>query len=281
MNTLSYYELKAAQALFEKSGAALTAVEARKVATVARRYADIEAAVLASSEARGVCLPADAGKGALAQIRSRYPDEDAFSADLAAAGLDEAALARAVRRDLLVDSVLARVGAQAGQVGAVEAEIFYYAHLPRFRSPEQRTARHILVTVNEAFSDNRREAARLRIEAVARRLALRPERFAEQAMKHSECPTALSGGLLGDVPRGTLYPALDAALYALEEGAISDVVESELGFHLLRCERILPERMRAYSEVAGALRARLTEERARCHAREWLEALLGRTKASV
>jgi nitrogen fixation protein NifM len=281
MKPLAYYELKAAQALFEKSCGALDAAETRKVAAVARRYADMEAAVLASDEARGVCVPDGAAEAALTEIRGRYPDPDAFAADLAASGLDEGTLAVAVQRDLRVDTVLARVGAQAGETGSVEAEIFYYAHLNRFRSPERRTARHILITVNEDLADNRREVAQRRIGEIARRLAAKPDRFEEQAYKHSECPTALNGGLLGEVPRGQLYPALDAALYAMRAGEVSGVLESELGFHVLRCDQVHPARTVGYTEVATTLRDKLTAQRAQRHARQWLAALLAARTAAA
>lgn len=279
MNPLAYYELKATQALFGKPSSALSPDEARKASAVARRYAQIEAAVLASDEARGVCLSPGGAEASLAEIRARYEDAEAFAADLALAGLDEAALAQAVRRDLLVDTVMARVGAQAGTLGAVEAEIFYYAHLERFRTPELRGARHILITVNESIADNRREAARRRIDEIAGRLAAKPARFEEQALKHSECPTALSGGLLGDVPRGKLYPELDAELFSLAPGQVGKVVETQLGFHLVRCERVTPEHIVPYAEVAKSLRERLSAERAQRHARQWLQSLLARDTA--
>ena len=276
MTALAYYELKAAQALFAKSNTALDEQERRKVRAVAQRYRDIEAVVLGSDEARGVCLAEGAVDHALGELRARYDEADGWHAALQAHGLDADHITGALRRDLLVDAVLARVGARAGPVGAVETEIFYYAHLDRFRTPARRLARHILITVNEDIDDNRRDAARRRIDAIARRLALKPERFEEQAMKHSECPTALNGGLLGQVRRGELYPELDAALFRLVAGELSTVVESELGFHLLRCDAVEPERVLAYTEVAESLRARLSEERAERESRRWLAALLSK-----
>jgi peptidyl-prolyl cis-trans isomerase C len=274
MNTLAYYELQAARSLFDKPCGALDEREARKVRAVASRYAEIEAAVLGSTEAHGVCLEREAVGEALAEIRARYVDEPAFDEALDDAGLNRHTLRTALQRSLLVDAVLARVGARATPVDDTAAEIFYYTHLERFRSPERRTARHILITINEALADNRRDQAERRIGEIARRLAAKPERFAEQAMKHSECPTALNGGLLGDVPRGELYPQLDAALFALPAGGISAVLESELGFHLVLCESIHPERTLPWREVSESLRTRLTEERARRETKAWLQRLL-------
>lgn len=269
-----YHLLKAAQALFGTDTHGLAEAEYARAMDVARRYARIEAAVLGSDEARGVVLAPDTVDAALGEIRARYDDEDAFGASLHHTDLDLAGLTAALRRDLLVDAVLARVGARAGEVGATEAEIFYYTHLERFQVPEQRVARHILITVNEAYADNRPQQAEARIHEIARRLAHKPARFEEQAIKHSECPTALHGGLLGKVPRGRLYPELDAALFALPAGALSEVVRSELGYHLLRCDAIEAARSLPYAEVADALRTRLTEDRSRRTARHWLATLL-------
>lgn len=277
--TQVYYELKAALALFSKSPSALEAAEATRVKAVARRYVEIESVVLSSPEAQGVCLADDAVDNAVAEIRSRYEDENTFAFELEAAGLDVASLGAALQRDLLVEAVMERVGAQAGQVDDTEAEIFYYAHVDRFRAPERRTVRHILVTINEAYPDNTRDVANRRIKEICKRLNNKPERFEEQAMKHSECPTALNGGLLGDMPRGTLFPELDAVLFEMKEGQLSDVVESEIGFHLLRCDVIQPERILSYPEVSESLRQQLTAERSRKDARRWLTELLKRTTA--
>ncbi len=276
-----YHVLKAALSLYGKGAETLAEDERARADTVARRCARIEAAVLSSGEAGGVCLAPDALDQAAGEIRSRFDNADAFHASLDNAGLDEDRLHEALRRELLVDAVLARVGARAGAVGRIEAEIFYYTHLDRFRVPERRSARHILITVNESFADNRSDRAEQRIREIARRLQAKPDRFAEQANKHSECPTAVEGGMIGAVERGQLYPELDAALFALPAGEMSGVVRSELGFHLLRCDDIQHERLPVFQEVAESLCQRLTEERSRVAAKRWLTGLLARAQPQV
>lgn len=274
MSTRPYYELKAALALFSKDCGTLTVAERSRAQEVASQYAEIEAVVLSSAEARGVCLAPGVVDAAIGEIRDRHPDADSYRASLARAGLTEAQLADALRRDLLVEAVMDRVGARSGEVGDTEAEIFYYTHLDRFHTPEKRSARHILITVNDDYAENSVERAEQRIREIARRLGHKPARFEEQAIKHSECPTALNGGLLGEVLRGQLYPALDEALFQLPATTLSGVLRSELGFHLLRCDAIHPARTLSYPEVADALRRRLTEDRARRDAKRWLARLL-------
>lgn len=280
MTALAYHELQAAFRLFGKSSAALDERQRRKARAVAKRYARIESLVLSSDEARGVVLEPGAVDKALDALQARYADQTAFHRALDEARLDSARLRMAVQRSLLVEAIIERVGGRVEPVTLTDAEIFYYAHLHRFQCPETRTARQILITINEDLPENRREIATQRMAQIARNLAEHPDRFAELALKHSECPSALNGGLLGEVARGQLFPALDAALFALKSGQLSTVVESELGLHILRCERIQPARTLRWAEVAEALRKRLTEERARKLTQRWLQTLMDNQASS-
>jgi parvulin-like peptidyl-prolyl isomerase len=102
---------------------------------------------------------------------------------------------------------------------------------------------------------------------LAERLAQKPKSFEELALKHSECPTAMRGGRIGLVRRGRLYPELDEAAFALHTGQISEVVESEMGFHLLWCKTIRrPETIslkKAAPHIRKILKERLKENRMR------------------
>jgi nitrogen fixation protein NifM len=266
----AYLEFKMAQSLYRKAVAALTDAERREVQRVAARQRRIEAKVLATPEASGVCVPDATLESAVGEIRQRYGDEAEYLADLAANGLDPGVLEAALRRELAVEAVLEKVSSGAAPVSDTDAELFYRLHIDRFVQPERRRASHILVTINDTFAENRRDAARQRLASIAQRLAREPERFAEQAAKHSECPTALQGGLLGEYRRGQLFAALDAALFALREGELSEVVESPLGFHLLRCDAILPPRAIPFHQALPRIRTTVADQRARNLQRAWL-----------
>jgi len=60
------------------------------------------------------------------------------------------------------------------------------------------------------------------------------EDFAALAQEYSDGPSAPRGGLLGSFPRGQMVPAFDEAVFALEDGEISDVVETEFGYHIIK-----------------------------------------------
>ncbi len=268
-----YRSIKLAAQLFGKPLEALAPEELRRVTRVATQQQEIEALILETPEAASVILPAASIDASLMEIRRRYADDDEYHADLERVGLDAAALRQAVARDLVVEAVLERVAAAAAPGSDTDVEIFWYMNQQRFRHGETRVLRHLLVTINENLASNQRQTARARIEAIRVRLLREPQRFAEQALKHSECPTAVHGGLLGRVPRGQLYPQLDAAAFTLAEGMLSEVLESELGYHLIRCEAIHPERLLSFAEARQSIREYLEQQQQSLCQKAWIKAL--------
>lgn len=271
---VAYLALKAAQKLYSKATAALQPDEFERVQSMAQQQHKLEARVLAAPEARGVMVPPSTLEAAMQEIRGRYPSEDEFAGDLAKNGLDEAAFAIALEREMKVEAVLEKVGTQATKIGDMDVELYYQYHPEQFRRPETRQVRHILITVTETIADNTRAAAHERISAVAARLAKEPQRFEEQALKHSECPTALDGGKLGDLPRGKLFPELDRALFEMKAGEVSGVLETELGFHILRCDAITGAGVLGYEQAKPHIRKLMEQKRKRVCQQAWVKKLL-------
>jgi len=270
-----YHLLRAATARYQRAPARLEAGELAEIRRQAQRSLTLEGRVLATPEAAAVSPSQAELDAALAEIAERYADPAELADDLARNGLDEATLRAGLRRELTFDAVMRRIGANHAAVTDEEVVAFYEAAPERFRRPERRAARHILITINEGFVENQRPAAQARIDALEARLRERPQAFADLARRHSECPTALEGGRLGVLERGQLYPELDAVVFALDEGAVSAPVESQVGLHLLLCERIEPSCTLPLARVRDRIRAHLAERRRRAAQRAWLEGLPG------
>jgi len=273
----AYLALKAAQKLYGKAPAALQSDESERVQAMAQKQHQLETRVLAALEARDAMVPPPTLQAALQEIRGRYPNEEDFANDLAQNGLDEASFATALEREMKVEAILEKVGTQAAKVSDMDVELYYQYHPEQFRRPETRLVRHILITINDTIAENTRVAARKRIEEIAARLAKEPQRFEEQALKHSECPTALDGGKLGDLPRGKLFPELDKALFELKAGEVSGVLESELGFHVLRCDAIAEAGVLSYDQARQHIRKLMEQKRKRVCQQAWVKQLLEKT----
>ena len=112
-----------------------------------------------------------------------------------------------------------------------------------------------------------------RMERLAEKLSGRTNRFADFARRHSECPTAMEGGKLGEVKQGQLYPELDRALFQMAEGEISPIIETGIGFHILLCERIKPGKPIPLSKVEARIREILEQNRRRNCQKAWIARL--------
>jgi peptidyl-prolyl cis-trans isomerase C len=269
-----YHLLRVALERFQKNLVQLDEAQMAEVRKRARRTFSIESLVLGTPEACEVVIDRRHLDAAVAEVSSRYPDAQEFHADLTANGLDETALRSALYRELVFDAVLQRIGSRRPSINDIDMRLYYELNRDRFRVPETRTARQILVTVNPGYADNTRAAAQARIEKIAATLAGRPGRFAEQARRYSECPSALDGGKLGEISRGQLFPGLDAALFGLRAGEISGVVETEIGFHLLLCEKIHQVREVPYARAASDIRKLLDARHRRNCQKTWVSELL-------
>jgi parvulin-like peptidyl-prolyl isomerase len=130
-----------------------------------------------------------------------------------------------------------------------------------------------LISINPDYPENTRENARRRLEEIAETLKRKPHKFAALALKNSECPTAFEGGELGTLVKGKLYPELDSALFTLKEQEISAVVETEIGFHLIQCLKIMPAETLSLKKATPKIKQLMQERYRRNCQRTWLASL--------
>ncbi|MCU0940390.1 MAG: peptidylprolyl isomerase, partial [Burkholderiaceae bacterium] len=220
-----------------------------------------------AAQAEGVVLDDQELKTALAQMQAQVKDQAAWSRRLAHAGFDERSYAEYVRQDLSGSRYLLRKSSDVPPVSDDDVAAFYRANLHRFQQPETARARHILIKATPTAEAQIRVRARQRIDALAAELRAGAD-FADLARRHSEDNSAAQGGDLGEVPRGRTVKPFEDALFALRPGQISDVVETQFGFHLIRLESLTPASTRPLDEVSESIRARLLAEKRTAAARE-------------
>jgi peptidyl-prolyl cis-trans isomerase C len=254
-----YILLRAALALFKKPPAELNSQQLTQATKQAQKEYQLEQRVLNSPQAVMVIIPAAEVQDAYQQVRSRYDDEASFRAVLADNHLTIESLKDALYRQTKVNTVLDMIAAAAEKVEEVEIELFYYNHPEKFSRPEQREVCHILISINPQYPENSRANALQRIQEVQRLLKQDISKFADLALKHSECPTALQSGLLGTLGRGKLYPELEQVLFNLAVDEISEVVESEIGFHVLHCKKIYPANTMTLEQALPRIRQSLQD----------------------
>lgn len=152
--------------------------------------------------------------------------------------------------------------AQEMSVDEAEIKAAYDERAAEFLEPEQRRARHILIAVPKGAKEGAFKVARKQAEDLLERIRS-GEDFASVAEAFSDDKaTADKGGELGWFKAGTMAPEFDQAVYSMDKGELSDVVETQLGFHLIQLEDIRAAHQADYASVKDQIRAELVQERA-------------------
>ncbi|MCX8145706.1 MAG: SurA N-terminal domain-containing protein [Azovibrio sp.] len=144
-------------------------------------------------------------------------------------------------------------------VSEADVKAWYDSHRDQYTQPEERRASHILLT----GANGDKAKARAEAEALLAELQKHPGQFAELARKRSQDPgSASKGGDLGFFGRGMMVKPFEEAVFALKEGELSGLIESDFGVHIIQLTGIKPARVQPLAEVRGQIEAELKRERA-------------------
>ena len=140
---------------------------------------------------------------------------------------------------------------------------YYKENLSRLAGNEERRASHILISAAKDAPAAEREKAKARAEELLAELRKAPGRFAELAKKDSQDPgSAAAGGDLGFFARGAMVKPFEDTVFAMKKGDISDVVETDFGYHIIMLTDIKTPRQPTFEELRPSLEAELKQQQA-------------------
>lgn len=147
------------------------------------------------------------------------------------------------------------------QVAQDEARVkqLYENNIQQYTTPEQRHARHILFRVSETDDAQVRADKKTKADEILE-LAKAGEDFAELAKKHSEGPTGPTGGDLGFFNKGSMVKQFDDAVFLMQPGEISEVVETVFGYHIILLEEVRPEAVKSLEEVRDEIAQQIIQQ---------------------
>jgi peptidyl-prolyl cis-trans isomerase D len=150
-------------------------------------------------------------------------------------------------------------------VTLAEADVraYYDQNASRLAGAEERRASHILLTVPAGAPAAEKDAVRARAAALLEQLRKAPQTFAAVAKAQSQDPgSAARGGDLDFFARGAMVKPFDDAVFALQKGALSDLVESEFGFHIIQLTDIKAPQTRSFESMRAEIEASLRTQQA-------------------
>lgn len=143
-------------------------------------------------------------------------------------------------------------------VSADEARKFYQDNLANYTKPEERRASHILIKADKSASADEKAKARARAQAVLDDVRKAPKRFAEVAkVKSEDTGSAAAGGDLDFFSKGAMVKGFEDAVFAMKRGDISDLVETEFGFHIIQLNDVRGGQQQAFEAVRAEIEAQL------------------------
>jgi peptidyl-prolyl cis-trans isomerase D len=147
------------------------------------------------------------------------------------------------------------------KVADEQVKQYYEEHASEFGTQEQRQAAHILIMVAKQATDAEKQAALAKAEDVLKQAKQSPAKFAALAKQYSQDPgSAANGGDLGMFGRGAMVKPFEESVFSLKPGQLSELVQSEYGYHIIKLLAVKPARMQPLAEVRGMITQRLKSQ---------------------
>lgn len=188
----------------------------------------------------------------LAQGKARFANEQDFAKAIKDLEMDEKDLRDYTRRDLLISKFVESTIVPKVKVTEEDARKFYDQNPDKFTRSESVRASHILIGTDSNTSAEDKKKAREKAEKLRKDLVGGAD-FAKLAKDNSTCPSSQQGGDLGSFGKGQMVPPFEQAAFAMKPGEISDVVETQFGYHIIKLTEKKPAESVSFKEAQARI----------------------------
>jgi peptidyl-prolyl cis-trans isomerase C len=195
----------------------------------------------------------------LAKMKSGFDSDQAFLFKIQAGGFTEKTYREDIKQQMSVRSMISD-GIAPGVIASDEdVDRFYKANIDQMQRPVEVRARHIL-TKPTSSDASAQAAAKDEITDLLAEIRDGSD-FVELAKAHSQAPSAPQGGDLGFFGPGQMVPAFEQAAFALRPGEVSDVVQTQFGYHVIKVEARRGGETASVEAVAPKIKAYLAQQK--------------------
>lgn len=168
----------------------------------------------------------------VAKVSAQFETPEKFKEKLEELNLSEEKLRKDIKQNYRIEKLLKSKMPEI-KVTDEDISLFYKENPQNFTVPEQVQASHVLFSIEPDALDEIKNEKRSELQSVLEKIK-KGDDFAELARKYSDCPSKEQGGELGSFPRGAMVKAFDDVAFNLKEGEVSDIVETQFGFHIIK-----------------------------------------------
>jgi peptidyl-prolyl cis-trans isomerase SurA len=184
-----------------------------------------------------------------------------------------------IRNGLLQKEVVQREVGSRVDISSDEVKQYYEAHPQEFTLPERVTLSEISLST-EGKSPEEFAAVRAKVEGL-RTSVLNGDDFSQVAQLYSQGSTAKDGGGLGTFKRGELSPQIEAVVFQMSKGQISDVIQTRTGFEFLKVDDHFQSGVQPLDKVESDIRNTVHAQKVQPLLRNYLAELREQSNISV
>jgi len=209
----------------------------------------------------------------LAQVKAGFPDQKIFQNALKEQGLTEDFLKKEIVKAVIIQSLVEKNILSAINITDKALRNYYDLNQLEFEKEEMIQAAHILAKADAKSSPEEKKKARARIGEIKRKLNEGAD-FGKLASTESDDKAAAANkGDLGTFSKGQMVEEFSNAAFSLEPGEISDIVETQFGYHLIKVTKKVPAKVVPFEEAKDSIKAKLTQKITGEKIREYIERL--------
>ncbi len=196
-----------------------------------------------------------------ALIKSRSPSEEEWNDALAENGITSDGLREQIKRGLMINAFVQNEVVSKIEMTDAQLKAFYDGNPEAFSKPESMRASHILIGVDAGAGAEEKESAKQKADEILEKVKSGAD-FAELAKSESTCPSAQQGGDLGEFGRGQMVAPFENAAFGLKAGDVSEVVETQFGYHIIKATDKNEASVVPFEEVKGRIEKQLKTQQA-------------------
>ena len=216
----------------------------------------------------------------LTRVKSQFPSEDVFKAEMTKAGETESSFRDNVKKMMQQQKWMETQIGDKASVSQADIKKFYDENKKEFEHPEMVRASHILIRVPEDADEKVVAEKKKAADAALERVTSKKEDFTAVAKDVSEEPGAKeSGGDLNFFPKDRMVPEFANAAFAMKKGEISkEPVRTKFGWHVINVTDRKDSGTMPYDEVKGQVGSYLEGGKRRDAVRNIIDTLRGEAK---
>jgi len=237
--------------------------------------------MIQEAKTRKITVPDADVDAQVAQIRAQFPSEAQFQQALTAQNTTLEAVRSDTREGMSADKLVESEIASKVAVKPEAVSDFYQKNQDKFQQGPRVRASHILIGIPQNADPATKQQAKAKAEALLKDLKAGQD-FAATAKANSQDPgSAPNGGDLGYFEKGQMVPPFEQAAFALKPGDMSEVVESQFGYHIIKVADKQDSRVVPLEEAKQQIEQYLTQQNRHAQTELFVNALRAKAKIEI